>query len=123
VALDEDAFASPAANQRRLRTVSRHVAATSADERDDGVGRARATKPLLAFLETAVHTGEVEPRLRLRCRQGGDIDPSRVSLIAGAGMLRRRDPRQLLAGVGRLIAAWALSTDRLALATRLRASA
>src|SRR5271165_5471462 len=61
VALDQDALAGPAANQRRLRTVGRHIAATGADERDHRVDGAGAAKPLLAFLETLIHAVGVEP--------------------------------------------------------------
>src|SRR5271165_1191646 len=60
IALDQNALAGPAANQRRLRAIGRHIAAACADEYDDRVGRAGAAKPLLAFLEPAVHAGGVE---------------------------------------------------------------
>jgi hypothetical protein len=61
IALDQDALAGPAADQRRLRAVGRHVAAAGADEGDDCVGSAGAAKALFAFLEAAVHAGGVEP--------------------------------------------------------------
>src|SRR6516162_1735514 len=61
VALDENALAGPAADQPRLRAIGRHVAAAGAGKCDDRVGRAGAVKPLLTFLETAVHAGGVEP--------------------------------------------------------------
>jgi hypothetical protein len=61
VALDEDAFAGPAADQRRLRTVCRHVSTAGANECDDRVGSAGAVEALFTFLEPAVHAGGVEP--------------------------------------------------------------
>src|SRR5271166_6484392 len=61
VALDQDALASPAAHQRRLRAIGWHVAAAGADKCDHRVDGAGAGKPLLAFLEPAVHTVGVEP--------------------------------------------------------------
>src|SRR5271165_6677003 len=91
VALDQDALAGPAANERRLRTVSRHIAAAGADERDHRVDGAGAGKPLLAFLETAVHAVGAEALF------GFDADrvvvlSHRVSPSVRSGLLRRRDP-------------------------------
>jgi hypothetical protein len=59
--LDQDALATPATDQRRLRTVSWHIAAARADECDDRVGSAGAVEALFTFLEAAVHAGGVEP--------------------------------------------------------------
>jgi hypothetical protein len=60
VALNKNALAGPAADQRRLRAIGRHIAAASADECDDRVRSAGAAKALFAFLEAAVHAGGVE---------------------------------------------------------------
>src|SRR5262249_13762539 len=60
VALDEDAFARPTADQRRLRTVRRHVAAASADERDHGVDRTGAAESHLPLLRASIEVVSVQ---------------------------------------------------------------
>src|ERR1700730_3101183 len=50
VALDKNALAGPATDQRRLRAIGGHIAATRADKCDDRVGRAGAAEALFAFL-------------------------------------------------------------------------
>src|SRR5260370_17409002 len=63
IALDQDALAGPVADQRRLRTVCRHVPAAGADECDDRVGRAGAIEALFAFLEPTIHPADATPLL------------------------------------------------------------
>ena len=84
----------PATNQRRLRTVRRHVPATGAYKRDHDIDGAGTAEALFAFLEAAIHA------MRAKTLFGFDayrmVVLSHRVLLSGAGLLLTPVAPQLL---------------------------